>query len=42
MNGAWTDVENFLDILDHVWIGIVMIVVSILAVARLQREIERA
>lgn len=28
MNGQWTDVENLLDLLDHVWIGIVLIVTA--------------
>lgn len=25
MNGAWTDVQNWLDLLDHIWIGLVLI-----------------
>jgi len=25
VNGEWTDVENWLDLLDHIWIGIVLI-----------------
>lgn len=28
MNGAWTDVQNWLDLLDHVWIGLVLIAVA--------------
>jgi len=28
MNGAWTDVENILDLLDHIWIGLVLIAVA--------------
>ena len=28
MNGAWTDVQNLLDLLDHGWIGVVMIAVA--------------
>lgn len=28
MNGSWTDVDNLLDLLDHVWIGVVMVAVA--------------
>lgn len=28
MNGAWTDVQNWLDFLDHIWIGLVMFAVA--------------
>lgn len=29
MNGAWTDAQTWLDILDHVWIGLVLIAVAV-------------
>lgn len=28
MNGAWTDVQNWLDLIDHIWIGLIMIAVA--------------
>lgn len=28
MNGAWTDVQNWLDIIDHIWIGLVLVAVA--------------
>lgn len=28
MNGSWTDVQDWLDLLDHIWIGIVLIAVA--------------
>jgi hypothetical protein len=28
VNGAWTDAQNWIDIVDHVWIGFVLIAVA--------------
>ena len=28
MTGEWTDAQNWLDILDHIWIGLVLIAVA--------------
>lgn len=28
MNGTWTDVQNWLDLIDHIWIGFVLIAVA--------------